>query len=132
MANAAQDARQFFEQARWGTDPTCPRCGCGRCGALRGTAGERYIWKCYGCLQFFTVRTGTFLEGSRVDLATWRLVIVGRWIDNSALRCSREIGYSYKTTWAMLHRLRFAASPSGEPWLQSLMAQYVSPVALRR
>ena len=115
-------ALEFFERARWGNSPSCPRCAEENVKRLGGDAGQRGLWKCYGCLALYTVRTGTIMEGSRIDFETWRFVLVGRWHEGTALHCSREVGLSYKSTWAMLHVIRGALA-QGEPWLKSLMDQ---------
>src|SRR5438309_11660395 len=67
-------AVEFLEQQRWGNAPACPRCGAVEVYRMTGRDGPRnadYRWRCRGCKQMFTVRTGTVFEESRLPLRVW-------------------------------------------------------------
>ena len=58
-------AVEFLEQQRWGDAPACPRCGDAAVYKMQGADGQRnkdYRWRCKGCKQMFSVRTGTIFE----------------------------------------------------------------------
>jgi transposase-like protein len=64
-------AEAFLEARRWRNDARCPYCATpDRFGRLRGTATRRSMFKCYACRKFFTLRTGTVLEGSHLSNVT--------------------------------------------------------------
>jgi transposase-like protein len=62
----------FVEQRRWRFGRTCPRCGVKeRFGAVCREGAGAGQYKCYACRRFFTLRTGTSLEGSHLALNLW-------------------------------------------------------------
>jgi len=112
-------AVEFIEQLRWNGEPACPRCGVVTVAQMKSASGERnarYLWRCYGCKQQFTVRIGTIFEDSRIPLKIW---CHGFWRacsskkGVSALQISRETGLSYKSALFLMHRIRFAMA--GDP-----------------
>jgi transposase-like protein len=75
LRNAAVDetkAVAFWEAQRW-TTPCCPRCG--DTDVYMMMSGDKrnkdYRWRCRGCKQMYTVRTGTPLEETRLPLKIW-------------------------------------------------------------
>ena len=111
-------AVEFMEKQRWGDTPACPRCGdvsvrksMDKEGAKRN---NRYLWRCNGCKQQFTVRIGTVFEDSPIPLriwcyAFWKACSSKKGV--SALQISRETGLSYKSALFIMHRIRFAMTP---------------------
>ncbi len=115
-------AVEFFEQTRgWDKSPACPRCADTNVYQMKDREGERqadFRWRCRGCKQQYTVRTGTVYEDSRIPLqhwcrAFWRACSSKKGI--SALQIKRETGLSYKSALFLMHRIRFAMaeSPTG-------------------
>ncbi|MGH8122057.1 MAG: IS1595 family transposase, partial [Rudaea sp.] len=114
-----RSAVEFMEKQRWGEHPACPRCGDLDVYQMKdSTTGERqvnYRWRCKGCKQQYTVRTGTVFEDSRIELrhwcyAFWRAATSKKGV--SALEIHRQTGLSYKSSLFLLHRIRFAMSAS--------------------
>lgn len=112
-------AVEFMEAQRWGDCPACPRCGDTDVYQMRDQkTGERqanYRWRCKGCKKQFTVRIGTILEDSRIELrhwcyAFWRAATSKKGV--SALEIHRQTGLSYKSSLFLLHRIRFAMDGS--------------------
>src|SRR5215510_4122299 len=107
-------AVEFIEQLRWGSDPACPRCGDTDVNQMQNKTGgrnARFLWRCYGCKQQFTVRIGTIFEDSRIPLriwchAFWRACSSKKGV--SALQIQRETGVTYKSALFLMHRIRFA------------------------
>lgn len=105
-------AVEFMEQHRWADAPACPRCGDANVYKMTGVDGGRnkdYRWRCRGCKQMFTVRTGTIFEESRLLLrvwvyAFWRACASKKGI--SALQLSREMEITHKSALFVLRRLR--------------------------
>ncbi len=102
----------FLEQQRWGDAPACPRCGDANVYKMLGRDGARnkdYRWRCMGCKQMFTVRTGTIFEESRLPLrvwvyAFWKACSSKKGI--SALQLSREMEITHKSALFVLRRIR--------------------------
>lgn len=112
-------AVEFMEKQRWGGQPACPCCGSVVVYQMRDLAtGERqanYRWRCKDCKVQFTVRKGTVLEDSRIELrhwcfAFWRASTSKKGV--SALEIHRQTGVSYKSALFLLNRIRFAMSGS--------------------
>ena len=67
-------AVEFLEHQRWSDAPACPRCGDADVYKMTGRDGQRNKdcrWRCKGCKQMFTVRTGTIFEETRLPLRVW-------------------------------------------------------------
>lgn len=115
-------AVEFMEQHRWGDAPGCPHCGDMNVYKMTGKDGGRekhFRWRCRGCKQQFSFRTGTVFEDSRIParhwcFAFWRAATSKKGV--SALEIHRQTGLSYKSCLFMLHRIRFAMAPTdGNP-----------------
>lgn len=114
-----------MEKQRWGSDPACPRCGDVEVRKVMDKEGvkrsNRYLWRCGGCKQQFTVRIGTVFEDSPIPLkiwcyAFWKACSSKKGV--SALQIQRETGLSYKSALFMMHRIRFAMTPEPTEKLQ--------------
>lgn len=103
-----QACRDYLENARWGDEVTCPKCG---------VVGEAYkysdgrLFKCGACRKQFTVRVGTIFEDSKLPLQKWFLAIylatsLKKGI--SSIQLSKYLGITQKSAWFMLHRIRYA------------------------
>jgi transposase-like protein len=111
-------AVEFLERHRWDGHPGCPHCGdtnVYQMQAARGGREKYYRWRCRGCKQQFSVRTGTVYEDSRVPLrhwcyAFWRASTSKKGV--SALEIKRHTGLSYKSALFLLHRIRYAMAPA--------------------
>ena len=101
-------ARQWFEQMIWNGQ----RC-CGHCGSLRtrDASHAKMPYWCSDCRSYFSVRTGSALESSRLPLRKWAIAIyleVTSLKSVSSMKLHRDIGVSQRAAWFMLHRIREA------------------------
>ena len=75
---------------------------------------------CSDCRSYFSVRTGTVLERSRVPLRKWAIAIyleITSLKSISSMKLHRDIGVTQSTAWFMLHRIREAwVSPGSGPF----------------
>lgn len=116
-------AVEFLERERWHGSPACPRCGSVNVYQMLGRDGQRnkdYRWRCRDCKQFFTVRTGTVFEESRLPLrvwvyAFWKACSSKKGI--SALQLSREMEITHKSALFVLRRIRHGLGEQNEPKL---------------
>lgn len=102
-----ESARLYLEGRLWPNGVVCPVCGKGE----RITTRKGGFYRCNGCREDFTVRTGTIFERSHIPLNKWiyamyLLVTARKGI--SSLQLAKEIGVTQKSAWFMLHRLREA------------------------
>ncbi|PYQ88680.1 MAG: IS1595 family transposase [Acidobacteria bacterium] len=79
-----------------------------------------YRWRCRGCKQMFTVRTGTIFEESRLPLrvwvyAFWKACSSKKGI--SALQLSREMEITHKSALFVLRRIRHGLGSENAPKL---------------
>ncbi len=110
-------AVEFFEQQRWGDKPTCPHCGSVDVYKMTdrdGTRNKRYLWRCRGCAEQYTVRKGAVYEESRLPMrywayAFWRAATSKKGV--SAREIQRHCQITHKSALFLLHRIRFSLSP---------------------
>jgi transposase-like protein len=116
-------AVEFLEQQRWGDSPACPRCGATDVYQLRGRDGKRnkrFLWLCRACGDQFTVRIGTVFEDSRIPLRHWCYAFWAACASKkgvSALQIKRQCQISYKSALFLMHRIRYAMTPTRSPRL---------------
>lgn len=119
----------FMEEQRWNGEPACPRCGDTDVAQMKGRDGARnarFLWRCHGCKQQFTVKIGTVMEDSPIALRHWCLAFYRAASSKkgvSALQIQRETGLSYKSALFLMHRIRWAMAPVNgeEPRLQGIV-----------
>lgn len=114
-------AVEFMEQKRWGDTPACPRCGDTDVYQMRdaetGERNRRWLWRCRGCKQQFTVRVGTIMEDSPIPLRHWCYAFWAACASKkgvSAKQIQRMTGVTYKSALFMMHRIRWAMAPANE------------------
>jgi transposase-like protein len=112
-------AVEFLELRLWGATPCCPKCGdinvYKMVDAKTGERSKRFLWRCRGCKKMYTVRTNTVFEESLIPLrhwcyAFWRVSTSKKGV--AAMEIMRQCQITYKSALFMLHRLRFALTPS--------------------
>ena len=114
-----QAAVDWFEKRLWPNG----RC-CGHCGSVNTSPVPKRkpmpYW-CTDCRSYFSVKTGTALERSKVPLRKWVFAVyicVTHLKSVSSMKLHRDLGVTQKTAWFMLHRLREAwhVEPAGDPF----------------
>ena len=106
-------ARKWFENVRWEDGRFCPHCG--------GTQIYRIVcekpqpYRCPDCKRYFSVKTGTVMQSSKLPLRTWAfgIYLVSTSMKGvSSMKLHRDLGITQKTAWFMAHRIR-------EGWLDT-------------
>ena len=127
-----QRALALIERRAWPDGPVCPHCGgSDRIYALSGRSTRPGLRKCGDCRRQFTVRVGTFFEGSHLPLHKWLLAIFMMCSSPagvSARQLQNSLQVSYKTAWLMCQRIRQAKER--EP-LASLLSASPDPSPAR-
>ena len=108
-------ARRWFEGQTW---PDGDRC-CVRCGSTNtAEVNHRSMpYRCRDCRKYFSVKTGTALESSKVSYQQWVWAIYLELTSLkgvSSMKLHRDLDVTQKTAWFMLHRIREAFSHTGQ------------------
>ena len=118
---SSEDAcRQYLFGLRWPGGFICPQCA-GRT-AWQATRGR---WVCGDCRHQATVTAGTIFQDSHLPMTTWfraMWYVTSQKNGASALGIQRVLGLgSYKTAWALLHKLRRAMVRPGRDRLKGIV-----------
>ena len=114
-------ARTWFEAHVWPQGRHCPRCGSVR---THEASHAKSPYRCTDCRAYFSVKTGTAIEGSKVPLRKWVFAIYLECTSLkgvSSMKLHRDIGVTQKTAWFMLHRIR-------EVWAAEKADRFTGPV----
>ena len=109
-------AREWFERIMWPEDERpCPRCGSLN---THEASHKKMPYRCTDCRSYFSIKTGTVMEGSPLPLRTWLYAIyldVTSLKGVSSMKLHRDLGISQKSAWHMQQRIREAFAESGPP-----------------
>ena len=103
-----QACREYLMQLRWPRGFACPRCG----GQRARPSRRRGLLRCGQCDYQASLTAGTIFQDTRLPLRTWYRAMW--WVTSqktgaSALGLQSILGLgSYRTAWALLHKLRRA------------------------
>jgi hypothetical protein len=106
---------KYLTYCRWPDGQVrCPQCDSANVAWLAG----RKLWECRNRhpQAQFSIRSGTFMEDSRISLCQWRTalwVIAERHRAVSSYEVARRIGITQKSAWLMLKRIGKAVELSG-------------------
>ena len=105
-----ESATAWFEQTRWpdGSRP-CPRCDSERTHEVRNR--KPMPFRCSDCRKYFSVRTGSVLEESRLPLRKWVIAIylmATNLKGVSSMKLHRDLEITQKSAWFMTQRIREA------------------------
>lgn len=99
--------RAYLTSLRWPDGFVCPRCG-----HRQGILLRRALWRCAACRHEASATAGTIFQDSKLPLTIWFRAmwqVASQKNGTSAMGLQRVLGLgSYKTAWAMLHKLRLA------------------------
>ena len=104
-----QSAVDWFENLIWHSGRYCPRCGFTGTKAVKNKKPMPYY--CKECDKYFSVRTGTILECSRLPLRKWVFAIYLQTTSLksiSSMKLRRDLNVTQKTAWYTMHRIREA------------------------
>ena len=104
-----ESARKWFEDHLW---PDGVR-GCPKCGSTdtHECSHAKMPYRCRDCGAYFSVKTGTVMQRSKLPLLTWLYAI---YLDLtslkgvSSMKLHRDLGIRQATAWHMLQRIREA------------------------
>ena len=112
-------AYAWFEEERWPDGPYCPHCGSVnvQCNVKHPTMTHR----CRDCPKkpFFSLKTGTVMEGSKLGFQVWALAIylISTNLKGvSSMKLHRDLAVTQKTAWHLAHRIRKALGHPQAPF----------------
>jgi len=110
MFATEEKAVEWFEAWHWPTgEMACMRCG--SVNVYRVQSGKPMPYRCRDCRSYFSLKTGTAMEASKLPLRMWGWAIYLELTSLkgvSAMKLHRDLGISYPSAWFMLHRIREA------------------------
>ena len=121
MFPTEESAREWFENQVWPDGRHCPRCGSTR---TKEASHKKMPYWCTDCRSYFSVKTGSVMEGSLLPLRKWAFAIYLHLTSLkgvSSMKLHRDIGVTQKTAWFMLQRIR-------EAWNSGDLEQFVGPI----
>ena len=108
MFPTEEAATEWFESIIWPNGRHCPKCGSER---TREASHKKMPYWCSDCRSYFSVKTGTAMQASKIPLRKWAIAIylcLTSLKSVSSMKLQRDIGVSQPTAWFMLHRIREA------------------------
>jgi transposase-like protein len=118
--NREEACVEYLAGLRWPNGWICPRCQGREAWQVR-----RNRWRCGGCRYEVSVTAGTIFQDSHLPLGTWfraMWYVTNQKNGISALGLQRALGLgSYKTAWAILHKLRRAMVRPGRDRLTGIV-----------
>ena len=103
-----EKAMWHIEKVRWEGNRHCPRCGSTE--TCESSHKKMPYW-CKGCRSYFSVRTGTLMEDSRLPYRKWltAIYLMGTSLKGvSSTKLANDIGITQKSAWFLAHRIRQA------------------------
>ena len=100
-------ARHWFEAARWPDGRCCPKCGSVKTAEVPSARPMPY--HCGDCREYFSVKTGTVTQSSKLPLLKWVFAIYLMSTNLkgvSSMKLHRDIGVTQKTAWMMAQKIR--------------------------
>ena len=100
---------RLFVTRRWPDGVVCPYCE-GQ-SVQEGTAHPQMPFRCHNCGRFFSVRTGTVMQRSKIGYQGW-LIAMHRVLSNAtgkgSMKLDHELGITQKSAWLLAYRIRAA------------------------
>ena len=111
MFGTEEKAVVWFEGLHWPDGQMCClKCGSAE-GAYRVRSGKPMPYRCGECKEYFSLKTGTSMEDSKLPLRLWAWAIYLEMTSLkgvSSMKLHRDLGIRQATAWFMLHRIREA------------------------
>ena len=117
-------ATQWFINTRWPNGVRCAHCESDR--ITERPNGKPQPYHCGSCRRYFSVKTHTVMQSSKLPLSTWALAfyIVSTGLKGtSSMKMHRDLGVTQKTAWHLAHRIR-------ETWADQVLASFSGPVEM--
>lgn len=101
-------SRKWLEEIRWPDGQRhCPHCGSLKTAPVKNETPMPY--HCGECRQYFSVKTGTVMQSSKVALQKW---VIAMYLMStslkgvSSMKLHRDLGVTQKTAWTLAQKIR--------------------------
>lgn len=101
-------SRKWLEDIRWPDgERHCPHCGSLKTSAVKNETPMPF--HCGECRQYFSVKTGTVMQSSKVALQKW---VIAMYLLStnlkgvSSMKLHRDLGVTQKTAWMLAQKIR--------------------------
>ena len=109
-------AERWFTKVRWPDGVHCPHCG--SINVQDGTAHKTMSYRCRDCRRWFSVKTGTVMQSSKLGLQVWAVatyLLTTGLKGQSSMKLHRDLGITQKSAWHLAHRIRETWAKKNEP-----------------
>jgi len=101
-------SRKWFEDIRWADGQRhCPHCGSLKTSPVKNEKPMPY--HCGECREYFSVKTGTVMQSSKIPLQKWVIAIylLSTSLKGvSSMKLHRDLGVTQRTAWALAQKIR--------------------------
>ena len=111
------EVERMFIDARWPNGIACPRCESRN--VQERASRKPAPFRCRDCRKDFSVKTGTVMESSKLELSKWALAayLMSTSLKGvSSMKLRRDLGVSQPTAWFIEHRIREALGMDPGPF----------------
>ena len=118
-----ESAEQWFIERRWRDGIECPHCHSDNIQEKSEHATMRHRYR--SCRKFFSVRTGTAMQDSKLSYQKWALALylMATGIKGtSSMKLHRDLGITQKSAWHLAHRIRESWETEGEKFIGPIEA----------
>ena len=107
-------AERWFVETRWPDGIRCPRCDSDN--VHEGTSHKTMPYRCRACRKWFSVKTGTAMQSSKLGMQVWALatyLLATNIKGVSSMKLHRDLEVTQKTAWHLAHRIRKSLESAG-------------------
>ena len=100
-------AERWFTKVRWPDGAHCSHCGSAN--TQDGTAHKTMPYRCRDCRKWFSVKTGTVMQSSKLGLQVWAVatyLLTTGLKGQASMKLHRDLGITQKSAWHLAHRIR--------------------------
>ena len=100
-------AKKWFVDVRWPNGVSCPRCQSDN--IQSNVKHKTQDYRCRSCRKWFSARTGTVMESSKLGLQTWMVAVYllsTSLKGQSSMKLHRDLGITQKSAWHLAMRIR--------------------------
>ena len=100
-------AERWFTKVRWPDSAYCPHCG--SVNVQDGTAHKTMPYRCRDCRKWFSVKTDTVMQSSKLGLQVWAVatyLLTTGLKGQASMKLHRDLGITQKSAWHLAHRIR--------------------------
>ena len=109
-------AERWFTKVRWPDGAHCPHCG--SVNVQNGTRHKTMPFRCRDCRKWFSVKTGTVMQSSKLGLQVWAVatyLLTTGLKGQASMKLHRDLGITQKSAWHLAHRIRETWAKKNEP-----------------